>query len=352
MGQNNVIYMAKKINPKNLPTISIVTASYDGALITLEKCLKIVRSQNYPQKNIEIVLGHGGSEKVIKPIAKKYKARYVLIAEAKQNAEYNRGVALNLARNELILILDHDNYMPTKNFLREYVKPLIEDKKVVAVESCYYHYDNKMPLLDRYFALLGALDPMAYYFGKADRMKWIDEKWTLLGTSSDKGEYYAVEFERDPRKIPSIGTNGCLMRRDIIFNNADIRPGHHYPIDVMVDVIKKGHNRFAFTKNSLIHETGSRGFFSYLNRRLKFMKTYHFEDLKKRRYSVYMPGDLPKLIKFSIYAVTFIKPLWDSITWFNKAPDRAWFLHPFMCFGIFCVYSYGTVVSIVKEYLK
>lgn len=340
----------EKISTKKLPTISIVTASYDGAINTLTKCLSIVRKQNYPQNKIEIILGHGGEKKVIDPIAKEYRAKYVIIPPKKQNAEYNRGVAFNKAKNELVLILDHDNYMPTRNFLREYVQPFLDNEDVVAAESCYYHYSKDMSLMDRYFALIGALDPMVYYFGKTDRMRWGQKEWNLLGKVKEYKRYYIVKFDTNPRNIPTVGTNGCIMRRKIIFEHADIRPNHHYPIDVMTDVIKKGFTTFAFTKNSLIHETGSRGLVSFLRRRLQFMTSYHFEDLKKRRYSVYMPGDHWKVVKFSIYAVTFIKPVYDSIRGFIKYPDIAWILHPIMCFGIFCVYTYGTISSFVKRF--
>lgn len=338
-----------KVSDHNLPTISVVTPAYDGALETLKKCLALVRSQDYPQDKIEIVLGHGGLEKVIKPIAKEFKARYILIPKAKQNAEYNRGIAFNSAKNELALVLDHDNYMPTKNFLREYVQPFLDNKEVVAVESCYYHYDRSFPLLDRYFALFGVLDPVPYYLGKADRMNQTSKKWNLLGKAKDMRTYYIVTFEKDPRKIPTLGTNGCLMRRGVVTKNADVRPGHHYPIDVMVDVIAKGHNTFAFTKNSLTHLTGSRGFKDFLRRRILFVNQYHFEEGANRRYSVYMKGDLPNLIKFVLYSITFVKPTYDAIRGFLVIPDVAWFLHPIVCLGTCIAYGYGTLQRTISK---
>jgi glycosyltransferase involved in cell wall biosynthesis len=332
-----------------LPSISIVTPSFDGGLDTLDECLKNVRSQNYPQELIEILLGHGGSKEKILPIAKKYNAKYFLIPKDKQNAEYNRGVAFNKAKHELVLILDHDNFMPTKNFLKEYVQPFIDDKKVVAVESCYYHYDKKYPLMDRYFALFGVLDPVPYYLGKADRMRWDSKTWNLAGKATDKGKYFIVEFQSNKRKIPTVGTNGCMMRRNVIVQNADVKVGHHYPIDVMVDVIMKGHNRFAFTKNSLTHLTGSRGLLSFLKRRYLFMTQYHFEEHKNRRYSVFMKGDEIGILKFVLYSSTFIVPLWDSFRGFVKLRDIAWFVHPIMCFGVTFMYGYATVTRIFKK---
>lgn len=330
------------------PSISIVTATYDGSLEILSDCLSRVRSQDYPQSRVEIVLGHGGSEKFIKPVAKKFKARYILIPKNLQNAEYNRGIAFNKAKKELALILDHDNLMPTKKYLRELVQPLTEDRQVVAAESCYFHYDRSFSPLDRYYALIGTLDPIPYYLGKADRMSAASHSWNQLGTSRDMGKYYQVEFEKNPRLIPTIGTNGCLMRRTLVSKLADVRPGHHYPIDVMVDVIMAGHTRFAFVKNSLIHLTGSRGVIEFLKRRLKFVEQYHFADTKKRRYSVYMPGDEAKLFLFVLYSVTLVRPTLDAIKGFIKIHDPAWFIHPLMCLGICFVYGWGTIKSKLK----
>ena len=99
-----------------LPSISVVTATYNSSQ-TLEKCLRLVREQNYPQEKIEIVLGDGESTDSTPQIAQKYHARMVAIPRHLQNAEYNRGVAFNKAKNDLVLILDHDNYMPTREYL-------------------------------------------------------------------------------------------------------------------------------------------------------------------------------------------------------------------------------------------
>lgn len=329
---------------KKYPSVSVVIATFNSGR-TLEKCLSKVRSQNYPQSKIEILLGDGGSTDNTFQIAKKYKAKIIKIPKDRQNAEYNRGTAFNKAKNELVLILDHDNFMTTKNYLWELVDPLLKHTEVVASESCYYHYSRKYSLLDRYYALFGTIEPVPFYFGKADKMMQTSKKWNLLGESTDCGKYYLVKFEPDPRKIPTIGTNGCLMRRKLVRDNADVRPSHHYPIDVMVDVIKSGHDTFAFVKNSLIHLTGARGIVAFLKRRVGFVEQYHFHDNSKRRYSVYMPGDEYNLAKFLFYSLTLVKPTYDALVGYILIPDPAWFLHPVMCLGITFAYGWGTFRS-------
>ena len=339
--------MAKTKLSQN-PSISIVIATFNSGK-TLARCLSRIRSQNYPQSKIEILLGDGGSTDNTADLAAKFGAKIISIPTNKQNAEFNRGTAFNRAKNEFVLILDHDNFLTTDHYLRELIEPLLKHPEVVASESCYYHYDRKNSLLDRYYALFGTIEPVPFYFGKADKLMQTSHFWNLHGQAKDYGRYYLVKFDNDPLRFPTIGTNGCLMRRKIIFANADIRPAYHFPIDVMVDVVAKGHNSFAFVKNSLIHLTGARGVFTFLKRRVLFVEKYHFADGPRRRYSVYMPGDEWNLLKFIFYSLTFIKPTWDAWRGYRQIRDSAWFIHPIMCLGISFAYGWGTIKNKISH---
>jgi len=323
------------------PTISVVTPTYNSGRV-LERCLRLVREQDYPQKKIEIVLADGGSKDSTFEIAQKYGARVVKVPPEKQHAEYNRGVAFNAARGELALILDHDNYLPHKGWLKEMVEPLLANSGMVATETCYYHYDKSYNLMDRYFALFGTSEPLPYFLGKADRMPWGVKKWSLVGKAQDKGKYFVVEFEPDPRRIPSIGTNGCLMWRELVIGNAKATPEYHIPMDVMVDVIMKGYNQFGFVKNSIIHLTHSQGLREFLRRRKKFVEQYHFEERAIRRWSVVWSGDEWGLVRYVVYSLTLVGPMWTAIKGWWRIRDVAWWVHPAMCLGT--TLMYGEVV--------
>ncbi len=349
MEQNDALYMAK-VNEK-LPTISVITPSYSGSLSVLERCLEGVRRQNYPQEKIEIVLGHGGIKKEIEDLLKKYNARCIIVPKEKQNAEYNRGVAFNSAKGELVLVLDHDNFFPSKNWIREMVEPLLKYPDIVGVNTCYYDYNKSHELMDRYFALFGTSEPLPYFLHKADRLPQIAKKWVLNGNAKDMGNYFLVEFSQDPRKFPSIGTNGCLMRRKLVKDNSQSDPDHHFPIDVLYDVAKNGHSKYAYVKTSIIHLTHSRGFIEFTKRRLMFVRKYHFEDHSKRRWSVVMPGDEIGVILFVLYSLTLVLPLLDSIRGYLRIRDVAWFVHPFMCLGTTFIYGYMTIQFALRKVL-
>lgn len=344
--------MAKELADKNLPTISVITPSYSGSLSVLEKCLDGVRKQNYPQSKIEIVLGHGGTREEIAHIIKKYDANVFLVPKNKQNAEYNRGIAFSKSKNELVLVLDHDNFFPSKNWLREMVAPLLKHKELVGVNTCYYHYDKSYPMMDRYFALFGTSEPLPYFLHKADRMPQTAHSWVLNGEAEDYGNYYYVTFSKDPRKFPSIGTNGCLMRRKLVAANSQSDPNHHYPIDVLFDVAQSGYSQYAYVKNSIIHLTHSRGFAEFIKRKLLFVKKYHFEDHSKRRWSVVVPGDELGVFLFVVYSLTLVLPLYDSLKGYLKIRDVAWFMHPLMCLGTTFIYGYMTIQFGLKKTLS
>lgn len=334
-----------------LPTISVITPSYSGSLSVLEKCLDGVRKQNYPQNKIEIVLGHGGKRKEIERLVKKYKAKAIIVPMSKQNAEYNRGVAFNNAKGELVLVLDHDNFFPSKNWLRDMVNPLLKHKELVGVNTCNYHYDKSYGLMDRYFALFGTSEPLPYFMHKADRFPQTAKTWPLLGEAKDMGSYFLVEFSKDPRKFPSIGTNGCLMRRKLVKKYAKADPDHHYPIDVLADVATAGFSKYAYVKNSIIHLTHSRGFIEFTKRRLMFVRKYHFEDHSNRRWSVVLPGDEVRVMLFVLYSLTVVLPLIESCRGYLKIRDSAWFVHPLMCLGTTFIYGYMTIQFALKKIL-
>lgn len=335
--------MKAKINP----TITVIIATYNSEN-TIERCLASIRNQEYPQDKMRILIADGGSTDTTLQLVKKYDVAVINVPKDKQNAEYNKGVAVRRATGDLLLMVDHDNVLPHKQWIKKMVQPLLENDTVVAVETLRYHYDPNGSLLDRYFALYGAGDPLAFYLGKADRLSHMTSEYNLFGRAVDKGEYYIVTFK--PDKIPTLGANGFLIRRKVLEENAKIDEDHFFHIDVNVDLIKKGFNTYAFTKDDIIHLTGYKNISSFLYRRKLFMEQYHIKSHSARRYSVYMPQDKWRLLLYILYAATFIKPTLDALRGYVTIRDGAWFLHPFLSFSLLVIYSYVILNSFVKRY--
>lgn len=331
------------------PSISIVIATFN-AQKTIEKCLKSIQNQNYPEDKIDIVIADGSSKDKTVEIAKKFTKKIIIIEPDKQNAEYNKAIGVLNAFGEMLLMLDHDNILPHRNWLLKMVEPLMKHKEVVGVETLRYHYDPHYSLLDRYFGLFGAGDPLAFYLGKADRLAFIYDTYNLFGRAKDYEGYYLVKFDKN--HIPTLGANGFMIRRDLLIKHAKTAPNEFFHIDVNVDLIRKGFDTYAFIKDSIIHLTNYGNVFNFLKRRKLFMEQYHFKAHSKRRYSVYEQKDFFALLKFILYSATFIKPTIDATRGFIKIHDFAWFLHPFLSFTLLTIYSYVFVKVQIKKYAR
>ncbi len=332
---------------KQLPTVTVVIATYNSEK-TIDECLQSVRDQNYPQSKIDIILADGGSIDSTHLLVRKYNVTFIKVPKNLQNAEYNKGVGVRKATGELILMVDHDNVLPHRDWLKKMIYPLIDDKSIVGVETLRYQYDPKYSLLDRYLALFGAGDPLAFYLGKSDRLSYIFDKYNLYGKAVRVKNYYKVTFS--PDKIPTIGANGFIVRKNILLENAQVDPTHFFHIDVNADLIRKGFNTYAFIEDGLIHHTGYKKISSFLKRRILFVDQFYDQQAKTRRYSLYEPKDFWKLMVFLIYSLTFVKPLYDSVRGYRKVHDFAWFLHPILCFSLTIIYGIVTIKNFAKNY--
>lgn len=324
------------------PTISIIIPTLNSER-TLKDCLMSIREQDYPQEALEIIIIDGGSSDSTVITAESFGAKVIKEPGKKDNPEARKAMGLNKARNEFLAFIDSDNILPHKDWLRLMVEPLINDREVVATQPLRYQYSKKFSLLNRYFALFGVNDPIAYYFNKRDRLSWAEDDWRLLGEAKDRGNYYLVKFTKD--KLPTLGANGFLIRKDIL-KKAKVNPTEFFHIDVNYDLVSLGYNRYAIIKDSIIHLTGD-NLFTFLRKRLNFMKSYHHQYYNLRRYKLYEPKDKYKLLVFIIISLTFIKPFYDSIKGFVKVPDLAWFLHPLVCFAILLVYGLGIIENLI-----
>ena len=332
------------------PSISCVIATFNSS-DTITECLTSLFSQNYPKEKLEVIIVDGGSLDSTLEILKRYKVRLVKVPPEKQEAEYNKGTGISYAKNELILLIDADNILPHKNWLRKMVRPLVENKDIVGTEILRFHYNPKDPVLDRYFALLGGVDPVPYYLGKDSKLSWAFDKYNLLGESLDCGDYYLVKFTG--KRIPVIGANGFIIRRKFLQH---IKPGpeNFFHTDINYDLIQKGFNIYGFVKDDIIHlkKTKVSYFLKFLIRRKYIMETQYFERIQKRRQAVYVPQtDSIYLAKYIIYSLTFVKPTYDAIRGYLKVKDKAWFLHPIVCFSYLIVYSWAVIARIVKSKL-
>lgn len=327
----------------SLPGISVITVTLDCAQ-KLKECFRRLAAQDYPKEKIEVIVLDGGSKDSTKNVALEFGARFIE-AGYRDNQEARRSLGIQYASNELLLFLDSDNYLPDCSWLRQMVEPL-KDPGIIAAQPLRYLYDPQETLMNRYFALMGVNDPVAFYLGKADRLSYLYDVWNLNGEILEENDhYYKIIFEE--KNLPTIGSNGFLVRKHVL-QVLGLASEAFFHIDVHVDLIRKGLDTYAVVKNSIFHSTGET-FIKSMAKRVRYMKKHCGQLKSLRRYKVFdnsRAADRMNLFKFIFFSLTFLEPLWVSFKGFRKVKDPAWFVHPLVCWGFVMAYGSSAIISL------
>ncbi len=118
------------------------------------------------------------------------------------------------ASGEIIALIDSDNILPERDWFARMAAPF-DDPEIAGAEPLYYTYRKEDGYITRYCAMLGMNDPLCLFLGNYDRMCMVTGKWTQMPViQEDKGNYFKIEL--DDKKLPTIGANGFLVRRDAL----------------------------------------------------------------------------------------------------------------------------------------
>lgn len=323
----------------NFPSISIVTPTWNSPLPLFERVLKTLQNQVYPKNLLEHIVMDAGSVNGTAELARKYGCNVTVRSDLKVQEQVRASLGIKKAKGDLVLILQSDNILTSKNWLKEMVQPFIDNKKVFCTFSAYNDYEKNMSATTRYGAFFGAGDPALYYLGKSDKIPLLQKKY-------DKGEiinetlgYWIVKFNKDT--LPTMGDNGHMFLRSAM-NKVNKNPNSYVHLDTFIDMLDIGYDTCGVVKNSLIHVI-TPSIINYAKRRVQVKQTFYDGRRGKRKYLVFSwrsGKDRLNLLKFVFFSLTFIFPLYESIKGYIRIRDKAWFLHPLLCFLM--LVSYGS----------
>ncbi|RLI71486.1 hypothetical protein DRO97_09820 [Archaeoglobales archaeon] len=326
---------------KMMPTVSVVIPTYNSEK-TLKQCLESIVNQDYPKEKIEIILADGGSTDRTLEIARKYTDK--IINNPLRTGEAGKAVGIKHARGDIIALVDSDNILPTRDWLRKMLRPF-EDEEIAGAEPLYYTYRKQDGYITRYCALLGMNDPLCLFIGNYDRYCLLTDKWTNLNVKQvDMGEYLKIEL--DEKEIPTIGANGFLISKDTL-KRCSIGD-YLFDIDIVYELVKQGYKKYAKVKIGIVHifSESISTFTRKQRRRIKDYAYYKQLGLRKYPWSSISKGKLLKFIGYTVFTLPLIA---QALKGYLKKPDRAWFFHIPACWITLIVYSLGSIQNSLFE---
>jgi len=326
---------------KKLPSVSILIPTLNAARV-LEKCLVAISQQDYPKALIEIIVADGGSTDKTAAIARKYGAK--IYFNSLKTGEAGKAAALKHAKGELSALIDSDNILPSKNWLKKMVKPF-SDLQILGSEPWEFTYRKSDTLVNRYCALTGANDPYAYFVGIYDKRSVLSGKWTGLSfKTTDKGGYLKIKLEG--KVLPTIGANGTIWRTKIL-KRAVGKSNYLFDTDIPYKLLGKKSFYFAKVKVGIIHLYCHQVKDFYRKQKRRAKDFFFLEDRGERKQTYQRQKD--KQLYFLLSTILIFPLVFQSIKGFIKKPDKAWVFHPLACWITLWVYVSETIKALFKK---
>lgn len=326
-----------------MPTISIITCSLNPDLMIFTKCLNALKKQKYPKILLEHIVMDGGSTNGGDILAEEFGCKVIRRPDLKNFALQRMSLGITLSKGSIILILEPDNIILGKNWIEEMIQPFREDENVIGTFSIYNSFENKMPILTKYYSLFGVNDTLLHYLGKSEKIPQYQKSYNKGRLISRNSNYSVVEFDKN--NFPTLGDNGHMVRKKIIQQvNKNSKLFLH--TDAFYDLLDLGYNKYGAVNNSIIHYTGS-SIISSFKKRIEYKNRFKKYN---RTYLVFNPlsgRDVLKVVLFGLYAITIVQPLFESCRGYIKKKEIAWFLHPIMCLGTFLTY----LISFFRQWI-
>lgn len=302
-------------------------------------CLRSIFAQDYPRKLLQVIVIDNDSTDRTLEISRELGAQAV--STNMINEEIKRSYAIKkLAKGEIIGMVDADNYLPPrKDWLKKMIEPF-DDPEIAATDPTHYAHRSGDNMITRYCALIGGDDAVAVYLGLNDHYCYMNN--TFVGVADaieDKGKYYKVTLNKD--RVPALGMNGFFFRKKIFDKNP--MDSFMHPVFVY-QMAQAGHGVIAKVKQEIIHmqpasiRTHFRKKLRRMRRRNSGEMTWDYNyGLTKKDY-----------ILTSLYILSVLPVIADTIVGWIRKPSTAWFFHPINTYVLFFAYIYYVLFTDVS----
>lgn len=327
-------------NNKNLLSVSVLIPTLNAARV-LETCLKSIYEQDYPKSKVEIIIADGGSTDKTLEIAKEFETQ--VCQNPLKTAEAGKATALRQAKGELVALVDSDNFLPDKFWLKKMVEPF-SDKEILGAEPWEFTHRRNDSLINRYCALLGMNDPYCFFIGNYDKRCFISGKWTGLALpQEDKGNF--IKIKMSGQALPTVGANGTIWRAKVLKETVG-RENYLFDTDIPYFLASKQPFYFAKVKVSITHDFCHR-FRDFYRKQKRRAKDFFYLEKKKTRKGTYQ-RQMGKQLYFILASVFLLPLFYQAIKGYLRKPDKAWLFHPIACLVTLWVYGTETLLSKVK----
>ncbi len=323
---------------KRLPAISVILPTFNGEK-RLPVALRSLREQDVDQSLVEIVVVDDDSSDGTVTVARAFGAR--VVRNGAKDPERGKAIGIKAASNDIIMFIDDDHVLPSRDWLRSALSCFISFPDAVGAQPARFEYERHESAANRYVGMFGANDPVAFYLRRRDRLMVTEAGWRLAGTVvAETVNCWLVELSE--HNFPPVGAQGFITRKSTV--ERTLWWPLYFHIDTNLQLTRQGANQFVMLKSSIIHRHSDTvsDFLAKLRRNMN-----QFLHVKSQRSYTWARSNFSIAVA-GIKMLTLAIPLVDSFKCFIKTGDRAAFLHVYFSFIVPFMYA-GQAVSFVAK---
>jgi len=324
-----------KSKRKMFPSVSFIIPTLNAGKL-LRGCLDSIKSQEYPQNKVEIMVVDGGSTDDTLELAKQFNCRIV----HNPRKLCGPGVALGIleARNDLNIFFAADNRLAGTNWLKLMIKPFTDSQGVVGASGPFVVDRNDISL-NRYFSWVES-SPFHYFLcvNEASR-KLYEHTYDIM---EETPEYKILRMTVE--KFPILGlANGFVLGRAILKDKGSngglllnvVEKALSEDLDDILPVVKMIERGY---KIAYVSEGGV--YHYHLENYQQFLQKYRWKirnnilgGLAYTNLRSYLSRQRKlKERLWILYSFSIIWPLLDAAHQLKRDRDIAWLHHPVICF--------------------
>lgn len=280
------------------------------------RMLKSIRSQNYPQDKIEIVIVDGGSNPEVLKECKKYNVKLYEEESSQQGAEgagRAKDQAIWKSTGDLIVISESDVEYIGNEWINNMIKPFKENPDIFAtVPKLFLH--PKDNATNRYLSYVG-VDPFASYRALEGHLEFNRK---LRGKKFDG---YTV-FSMDKNEPYCMGSNGFMFKRELIDKVGD----YAQDVEFVGRLAKHGYLKFAYVENAPVWHKNINSLLEFIRKRIKWTLDYPKKYAGEKKDFQWVTNKT-EFIKYVAKNLLFIPNVPISIKKAVEYNDSSWLLH-------------------------
>lgn len=319
--QKNGAYEKKIASSEELPKVSFLIPTYNAEKY-LRQCLNSIFEQDYPNEKYEIIVAEGGSSDSTREILKEYNVS--VVENHARGSEDGKFIAFEHSTGQVIVLMDSDNVIASKDWLMSLVQPLLREPDIIGVESNYL-IATDFTSINVYANLLVIVDPLARML--ASRPYKITKK----------ADYLVKNFRRG--SAPVSGANGFLWRRNVIEKYNDRKTKKIAEVNLLAEIATAGEVAYANVPAKGIYHYYCNSLGDYSNKRRKIARKFLGRKKNKQRTWVDSRNKIYFLLCV-VYLCTFIGTAIEGSYMAVKNKRIEWLWHPFISILTIDIYTY------------